>query len=73
MMWEIMNRVLFNIYEWVSEGVKEGNLLEFTYNIKCGDKPWTEVSSIERKCDGIKVDNYDEKTVRFTVGTSGSE
>ena len=57
MMWEIMNRVLFNIYEWVSKGVKEEPLLELKYMIKVGNKPWTEVSSIEWKYESNKVYN----------------
>ena len=28
------------------------------YKIKDGYKPWTGVSSIEHKCDGIKVDKF---------------
>ena len=38
--------------------------------IKVGYKPWTSVSSIERKCDGIKVDNSDGNTEGFPFGTS---
>ena len=37
-------------------------------NIKDGDKPWTAVSSIEIKCDGIKVDIYDGNTKGFAFG-----
>ena len=41
------------ICEWASEDFIEGNLLELKYIIKDGDKPWTEVSSIEWKFHGI--------------------
>ena len=41
-------------------------------NIKYGDKPWTSVSSIERKCDGVKVDISDGNTKGFQFGTSDS-
>ena len=39
-------------------------------NIKYGDKQLTEVISIERKCDGIKEDNFDGNTEGFPVGAS---
>ena len=50
--------------------MKEGHLLEFKDNIKYGDKPLTAVSSIERKCDVIKEDNFDGNVEGFSVGTS---
>ena len=49
------------ISEWDYEGSNEQPLLEFEDSIRYGNKPWTEVGSIERKCDCIKEDNFDEK------------
>ena len=57
LMYAMMNRLQFIIFEWSSEVSKEGPLLYLKYNIKDGDKPWSAVSSFEWNIWWQKNDN----------------
>ena len=53
--------------------MKDGPLYDLNYNIKDGDKPWTAVIYIERKCDGMKEEFFYGNIEGFLVGKSDSE